>query len=72
MKERMETLEEKVARVVKEDVAVVPYDPRTYDREGQSILRKGPTRRRRICLASSAILNGDVRHAEIDPREAIR
>ena len=27
MKERMETLEEKVARVVKEDVAVVPYDP---------------------------------------------
>jgi GrpB-like predicted nucleotidyltransferase (UPF0157 family) len=24
----METLEEKVARVVKEDVAVVPYDPR--------------------------------------------
>lgn len=28
MKERMETLEEKVARVVREDVAVVPYDPR--------------------------------------------
>lgn len=28
MKERMETLEEKIARVVKEDVAVVPYDPR--------------------------------------------
>lgn len=28
MKERMETLEEKVARVVKEEVAVVPYDPR--------------------------------------------
>ena len=28
MKERMETLEQKVARVVKEDVAVVPYDPR--------------------------------------------
>ena len=27
-KKRMETLEEKVARVVKEDVAVVPYDPR--------------------------------------------
>ncbi len=28
MKERMETLEEKVARVVREDVAIVPYDPR--------------------------------------------
>ena len=28
MKERMETLEEKVARVVGENVAVVPYDPR--------------------------------------------
>ncbi len=28
MKERMETLEEKVARVVKEEVAVVRYDPR--------------------------------------------
>lgn len=28
MKERMETLEDKIARVVKEDVAVVPYDPR--------------------------------------------
>ena len=28
MKERMETLEEKIARVVKEDVAVVPCDPR--------------------------------------------
>ena len=28
MNEPMETLEEKVARVVKEDVAVVPYDPR--------------------------------------------
>ena len=28
MKEQMETLREKVARVVKEDVAVVPYDPR--------------------------------------------
>lgn len=28
MKERMETIEEKVARVVKEDVAVVEYDPR--------------------------------------------
>ena len=28
MKERMETLKEKIARVVKEDVAVVPYDPR--------------------------------------------
>ena len=28
MKLRMETLEEKIARVVKEDVAVVPYDPR--------------------------------------------
>ena len=27
MKERMETLEEKIARVVKEHVAVVPYDP---------------------------------------------
>lgn len=27
MKERMELLEEKIARVVKEDVAVVPYDP---------------------------------------------
>ncbi len=26
-KERMETLEEKIARVVKEEVAVVPYDP---------------------------------------------
>jgi GrpB-like predicted nucleotidyltransferase (UPF0157 family) len=28
MKARMETLEEKIARVVKEDVAIVPYDPR--------------------------------------------
>jgi GrpB-like predicted nucleotidyltransferase (UPF0157 family) len=28
MKERTETLEEKIARVVKEEVAVVPYDPR--------------------------------------------
>ena len=28
MKEPMETLEEKIARVVKEDVTVVPYDPR--------------------------------------------
>ena len=28
MKDRMETLEEKVARVIKEEVAVVPYDPR--------------------------------------------
>lgn len=28
MKVRMETLEEKIARVVKEDVSVVPYDPR--------------------------------------------
>jgi GrpB-like predicted nucleotidyltransferase (UPF0157 family) len=28
MKEQMETLQEKVARVVKEDVAVVAYDPR--------------------------------------------
>lgn len=28
MTERMETLEEKVARVVKEEVAVVDYDPR--------------------------------------------
>jgi GrpB-like predicted nucleotidyltransferase (UPF0157 family) len=27
MKERMETLEEKIARVIKEYVAVVPYDP---------------------------------------------
>jgi GrpB-like predicted nucleotidyltransferase (UPF0157 family) len=27
MKERMETLEDKIARVVKEEVAVVPYDP---------------------------------------------
>ncbi len=27
MEERMETLAEKVARVIKEDVAVVPYDP---------------------------------------------
>ena len=27
MKKRMETLEEKIARAVKEDVAVVPYDP---------------------------------------------
>jgi GrpB-like predicted nucleotidyltransferase (UPF0157 family) len=31
MKERMETLEEKIARVVKEEVAVVPYDPRWPD-----------------------------------------
>ena len=31
MSERMETLEEKVARVVKEEVAVVPYDPRWPD-----------------------------------------
>jgi GrpB-like predicted nucleotidyltransferase (UPF0157 family) len=28
MKERMETLEEKIARVLKEEVVVVPYDPR--------------------------------------------
>jgi len=28
MNERMETLEEKVARVVKEEVVIVPYDPR--------------------------------------------
>ncbi|MGB7115113.1 MAG: GrpB family protein, partial [Anaerolineales bacterium] len=28
MKERKETLEEKVARVLKEEVDVVPYDPR--------------------------------------------
>jgi len=28
MRDQTETLEEKVARVVKEDVAVVPYDPR--------------------------------------------
>jgi hypothetical protein len=28
MKERMETLEEKIARVLKEEVVVVPYEPR--------------------------------------------
>lgn len=28
MKERMETLEEKIARILKEEVVVVPYDPR--------------------------------------------
>ncbi len=28
MSERMETLEEKVARVVREEIAVAPYDPR--------------------------------------------
>ena len=28
VRQQMETLEEKIARVVKEDVAVVPYDPR--------------------------------------------
>ena len=36
MKERMETIEEKIARVVKEDVAVVPYDirwPEMFEQE---------------------------------------
>lgn len=41
MKERMETLEEKIARVVKEDVAVVPYDPHwaeLFDQERRHLL----------------------------------
>jgi GrpB-like predicted nucleotidyltransferase (UPF0157 family) len=41
MKERMETLEEKIARVVKEEVAVVPYDPRwpeMFERERLHLL----------------------------------
>ena len=41
MKERIETLEEKVARVVKEDVAVVAYDPRwpeMFERERLHLL----------------------------------
>ncbi len=41
MKERMETLEEKIARVVKEDVAVVPYDarwPKMFEQERLHLL----------------------------------
>lgn len=41
MKKRMETLEEKIARVVKEDVAVVSYDPRwpgMYEQERLHLL----------------------------------
>jgi GrpB-like predicted nucleotidyltransferase (UPF0157 family) len=41
MKEGMETLEEKVARVVRVDVAVVPYDPRwpaMFEEERQHLL----------------------------------
>jgi GrpB-like predicted nucleotidyltransferase (UPF0157 family) len=38
MKERMETLEEKIARVVTEDVAIVPYNPRWPERFEQERL----------------------------------
>jgi GrpB-like predicted nucleotidyltransferase (UPF0157 family) len=41
MKERMETLEEKIARVVKEDVAIVPYDlrwPEMFEQERLHLL----------------------------------
>jgi len=41
MKEGMETLEEKIARVVKEDVAVVPYDPlwpQLFEKERRHLL----------------------------------
>jgi GrpB-like predicted nucleotidyltransferase (UPF0157 family) len=44
-KEGMETLKEKVARVVKEEVAVVPYDPnwpRLFEEEKQHLLRCVP------------------------------
>jgi GrpB-like predicted nucleotidyltransferase (UPF0157 family) len=51
MKDQMETLEEKIARVVKEDVAVVTYDPRwpeAFERERrhlQSCLPSGLVKR---------------------------
>ncbi len=41
MKERTETFEEKIARVVKEEVAVVPYDPRwpeLFEKERRHLL----------------------------------
>ena len=46
MKERMETLEEKIARVFKEEVAVVPYDPRwskMFEQERLHLLSCLPT-----------------------------
>jgi GrpB-like predicted nucleotidyltransferase (UPF0157 family) len=49
MNERSETLEEKIARVVKEDVAVVPYDPRwpeMFEREQRHL---------RACLPSDLV-----------------
>lgn len=46
MNERIETFKEKVARVVKEDVAVVPYDPRwpeIFEQERLHLLSCLPT-----------------------------
>jgi GrpB-like predicted nucleotidyltransferase (UPF0157 family) len=46
MRERIETLEEKVSRVVKEEVAVVPYDPRwpgMFEQERLHLLSCLPT-----------------------------
>ena len=46
MKERMETLDEKIARVLKEEVGVVPYDsrwPKMFEQERLNLLSCLPT-----------------------------
>jgi GrpB-like predicted nucleotidyltransferase (UPF0157 family) len=54
VEERMETLEEKIARVLNEEVAVVPYDPRWPERFEQERLHL------RSCLPSDLI--GRIEH----------